>query len=172
MNSTEVPLPSCSWYFFPRHFLEAGAGLAHRYFRNSNCLISFFSAPYYTLNISGPDNWSRLEHSFITALIAGQLSANARATCGRVGNAPEKIEGLYENLRRPSSRSVKRKRTRSEKLKSALLDASRTTSGRPLTSIKASVTTLLGGTDGTDLDEVLKRILNIINEETDRQTFH
>src|SRR5258705_208133 len=58
---------------------------------------------------------------------------------------------------------------RSEKLKSALLDAVTHDLRTPLTSIKASVTTLLNEPGKTELDDESRReFLEIIDEETDR----
>jgi two-component system sensor histidine kinase KdpD len=130
----------------------------------------FFLPPFYTFNISGPENWVAFGAFIITALIAGQLSGYARRRAEESEARQKKIEGLYEELKAAVEQVSEAEAVRrSEKLKSALLDAVTHDLRTPLTSIKASVTTLLSESDSTDLDEGSKKeFLSIINEETDR----
>jgi two-component system sensor histidine kinase KdpD len=87
------------------------------------------------------------------------------------------MEGLYEQLQTAFERASHAEALRqSERLKSALLDAVTHDLRTPLTSIKASITTLLdeahGETDGNQAvtldDESRLEMLEVINEESDR----
>jgi two-component system sensor histidine kinase KdpD len=130
----------------------------------------FFLQPYYTLSISGPENWVAFGAFIITAVIAGQLSGYARRRAEESEARQKKIELLYDELRQAFDQASEAEALRrSEKLKSALLDAVTHDLRTPLTSIKASVTTLLNEPPGDDLDnESRKEFLEIIDEETDR----
>ena len=134
------------------------------------CFNFFFLPPYYTFTIADPANWVAFGVFFITALIAGQLSGYARRRAEESESRQRKIESLYEELKEAFEQASDAEALRrSEKLKSALLDAVTHDLRTPLTSIKASVTTLLNETDNTDLDDESRReFLEIIDEETDR----
>lgn len=134
----------------------------------------FFLPPTYTLSISEPQNWIALTAFFITALAVGQLSARARrraeeAEAGRVENQ-RLYEDLQEAFERASEAEVLR---RSERLKSALLDAVTHDLRTPLTSIKASATLLLeAGEPGAQMETFSpaeqKTMLRVISDEADR----
>ena len=130
----------------------------------------FFLPPFFTFNISGPENWVAFGAFIITALIAGQLSGYARRRAEESEARQQQIERLYEELKDAVEQvSEAEALRRSETLKSALLDAITHDLRTPLTSIKASVTTLLGDAEKTDLDDESQReFLEIIDEETDR----
>ena len=132
----------------------------------------FFLPPVYTLTIADPQNWIALTAFFATAITVGQLSARARQRAEEALQGRRQIERLYEELRRAFAQASHTEALRqSEALKSALLDAVTHDIRTPLTSIKASVTTLLdeGGGDGATLDaEGRNELLAVIDEETDR----
>lgn len=141
------------------------------------CFNFFFLPPVGTFTIRNPDNWIAFFAFMITALTAGHLSARAKRRAEEAESAKQKIERLYFELQDTFERSSQAKALKqSERLKSALLDAVTHDLRTPLTSIKASVTTLLAelyaierkesgallGTEGR------KELLEVINEEGDR----
>src|SRR5258706_1657943 len=141
------------------------------------CLNYFFLPPIGTLTIRNPDNWVAFFTFLITALTAGQLSARAKRRAEEAETAKIEIERLYFELQDTFERSSQAKALKqSERLKSALLDAVTHDLRTPLTSIKASVTTLLAELyaverkeSGALLDnEGRKELLEVINEEGDR----
>lgn len=130
----------------------------------------FFLEPVGTLTIYHSENWIALVAFLAVSLTAGQLSAKAKKRA-------EEAERLYNELQIAFTQASEAEALRqSEKLKSALLDAVTHDLRTPLTSIKASVTTLLelSETEKTAEepfkleDAELKEFLDIINEETDR----
>jgi two-component system sensor histidine kinase KdpD len=138
------------------------------------CYNFFFLPPVHTFTIADPQNWVALTAFFITALAVGQLSARAKrraeeAEAGRVEN-----RRLYEELQGAFDRASEAEALRrSERLKSALLDAVTHDLRTPLTSIKASATLLLedGEADGqveTFSHAEQKNMLRVINDEADR----
>jgi two-component system sensor histidine kinase KdpD len=136
----------------------------------------FFLPPLHTFAIAEPENWMALAAFFITAVTVGQLSARARRRAEEAEAGRREIERLYEELRAAFERASHAEALRqSEKLKSALLDAVTHDIRTPLTSIKASVTTLLDETRGrladgrAMLDAAARRdMLEVIDEESDR----
>ncbi|MBK7394615.1 MAG: DUF4118 domain-containing protein [Chloracidobacterium sp.] len=130
------------------------------------CFNYFFIPPIHTWTISDPQNLVAWAAFTITALVAGELSAYARRRA-------REAELLYEELQKAFRSATEAEALKqSEKLKSALLDAVTHDLRTPLTSIKASVTTLLdseGGHRTIELNsEGRAEFLAIINEETDR----
>lgn len=141
------------------------------------CLNFFFLPPVGTFRISAPENWVALAAYLITAVTAGQLSARAEQRAEEAEAGRREIERLYEELREAFGRASHAEALRqSEKLKSALLDAVTHDIRTPLTSIKASVTTLLDEFQGKTGDEppvvldagARREMLEVINEESDR----
>ena len=134
----------------------------------------FFLEPVRTFIIADADNWIALAAFLITAVTVGQLSARARKRANEAEAGRREIEHLYEELRDAFELASRAEGLRqSELLKSALLDAVTHDLRTPLTSIKASVTTLLdaGASPGDSLpldDEGRQEFLEVINEETDR----
>ena len=130
------------------------------------CFNYFFINPVHTWAISDPQNLVAWAAFTITALIAGELSAYAR----RRALEAERLYGELQTAFRSATQAEALRQ--SEKLKTALLDAVTHDLRTPLTSIKASVTTLLeseGGHRTIELDsEGRAEFLDIINEETDR----
>lgn len=139
------------------------------------CFNFFFLPPVRTFTIIDPDNWIALAAFLSAALTVGQLSARARRRAHEAEAGRLEIERLYEELRGAFERASHAEALRqSERLKSALLDAVTHDLRTPLTSIKASVTTLLETEAGASQDalpidaEGRKEFLEVINEEADR----
>lgn len=127
----------------------------------------FFLPPYHTLNIAEPQNLISLFVFLAVAVTVGQLSAKANRRAAEAERLYAELEDAFEKA--SEAEAVER----SEKLKSALLDAVTHDLRTPLTSIKASVTMLLDeyqqGPVGTTLDSNERGdLLAVINEETDR----
>lgn len=169
LNSTEIALTLLLVVLFSSTLFGSRAGLVAS-LAGIFCFNFFFLPPFYTLTISGSHNWVAFGAFIVTALIAGQLSGYARRRAEESEARQRKIESLYDELKDAFEQASDAEAVRrSEKLKSALLDAVTHDLRTPLTSIKASVTTLLGGPEKADLDdESKKEFLQIIDEETDR----
>jgi K+-sensing histidine kinase KdpD len=137
------------------------------------CFNFFFLPPIYTLTIEDPQNWVALTVFFITALTAGRLSARAKRRTEEAEAGRREIERLYHEYQVAYDRAKQAEVfEQSERLKSALLDAVTHDLRTPLTSIKASVTTMLAEIESEDpvaLDQESRReFLEVIDEETDR----
>ena len=141
------------------------------------CLNFFFLPPIHTFNVAEPENWVALTAFLLTAVTAGQLSARARRRAREAEAGRREIERLYNELQTAFERASHAEALRqSERLKTALLDAVTHDLRTPLTSIKASITTLLDesdarGDDGQTValdDESRREMLTVINEESDR----
>ncbi len=169
LNSTEVALTLLLVVLFSSTLFGSRAGLTSA-LAGILTFNFFFLPPYYTLTIADPANWVTFGAFIITAIIAGQLSGYARRRAEESEARQTKIESLYEELKGAFEQASEAEALRrSEKLKSALLDAVTHDLRTPLTSIKASVTTLLSESPETSLDKESQReFLEIINEETDR----
>jgi K+-sensing histidine kinase KdpD len=137
----------------------------------------FFLPPVGTLTINDPRNWVAFVAFMITAIVVGQLSARVKHRAEEAEGAKREVERLYYELQDSFERSSQAKALKqSERLKSALLDAVTHDLRTPLTSIKASATTLLADLHSADeghtdlqLDrEGRKEMLQVIDEETDR----
>jgi K+-sensing histidine kinase KdpD len=137
----------------------------------------FFLPPVGTFTISDPHNWVAIIAFLLTAVTVGQLSARAKQRTEEAEVGKREIERLYEELRDAFERASHAEALpQSEKLKSALLDAVTHDLRTPLTSIKASITTLLdevrGRTYGNQLvaldDESKIEMMEVIDEESDR----
>ena len=140
----------------------------------------FFLHPVYTFSIDAPQNWVAFASFFVTAVIAGQLSSYARRRAAESEQRRQEIERLYNELQSAFEQASQAEALRrSEQLKSSLLDAVTHDLRTPLTSIKASVTTLIEDqntktneqANGNFIqldDEGRGEFLEIINEETDR----
>jgi two-component system sensor histidine kinase KdpD len=141
------------------------------------CLNFFFLPPFYTLSIAHPPNWVALTAFFTTALAVGQLSARAKRQAKEAEAGRREIERLYKELQEVFERASQAEALRqSERLKSALLDAVTHDLRTPLTSIKASITTLLDEMRGRSQEEPVVALdsesrlemMEVIDEESDR----
>jgi len=135
----------------------------------------FFIPPIRTWAIRDPENLVAFAVFTITALTVGQLSSRARRKAEEAEGRRVEIERLYEELRKAFEQASEAETLRrSEKLKTALLDAVTHDLRTPLTSIKAAATTLMGSLKpadgkGSALDEEGRReLLSVIDEESDR----
>ena len=169
LNATEVALMLLLVVLFSATLFGSRAGLTSA-LAGIISFNFFFLQPYYTLTISDPANWVTFGAFIITAVIAGQLSGYARRRAEESESRQKKIASLYEELKGAFEQTSEAEALRrSEKLKSALLDAVTHDLRTPLTSIKASVTTLLSDAPEASVDKESQReFLEIINEETDR----
>ena len=176
VNSTTVALALLLAVLFIAARMEQGPALVASVLA-AFCFNFFFLPPFGTLHISEAENWVALAAFLLTAVVAGQLSTRARRRAEEAEAGRLEIERLYEELRAAFERASHAEALRqSEKLKSALLDAVTHDIRTPLTSIKASVTTLLdelrGETyDGQSValgDESRREMLEVIDEESDR----
>lgn len=127
----------------------------------------FFLPPFHTLVVSDPENWITLLVFLIVAVTVGQLSARANQRTAEAERLYKELEAAFETA--SDVEAVKR----SEKLKSALLDAVTHDLQTPLTSIKASVTMLIEDNIKEPRQRLLDRagqseLLEVIYEETDR----
>lgn len=140
------------------------------------CFNFFFLPPVGTFNVAEPENWIALLGFLVTAITVGQLSARARLRAAEADSARREVERLYRELQESFEQASQAKAIKqSERLKSALLDAVTHDLRTPLTSIKASVTTLLddqplpNDTQATRLGvEGRQEMLEVIDEEADR----
>ena len=141
----------------------------------------FFLPPFGTFTIAARDNWIALAAFLITAITAGQLSSRAKRRAeeaeDRGREAEERgreIERLYAELRDAFERASHAEALRrSEKLKSALLDAVTHDLRTPLTSIIASVSILLedrATVEDTERAEEKEQraLLKVIDQEANR----
>ncbi len=130
------------------------------------CFNYFFLPPVYTFTISDSENLVAWAAFTITALVVGELSAYASRRAREADRLYKELQAAFKTA--TEAEALKQ----SDKLKSALLDAVTHDLRTPLTSIKASVTTLLdseGGHRTIELNsEGRAEFLDIINEETDR----
>lgn len=137
----------------------------------------FFLPPYGTFTIADPNNWVAFTAFLITSIIVGWLSSSARARAEEAEAGRVEVKRLYEELQASFQLASQAEALRqSERLKSALLDAVTHDIRTPLTSIKASVTTLLDEQQGRTFDELpvtlddrtRREMLEVIDEESDR----
>ena len=141
------------------------------------CFNFFFLPPLGTFHIADPENWIALLAFLITAVTVGQLSSRAKLRADEATEARQETERLYQELQETFEQASQAKALKqSERLKSALLDAVTHDLRTPLTSIKASVTTLLddqrlsqAGKNPVQLGEDDRQeMLEVIDEESDR----
>jgi len=134
----------------------------------------FFLPPFHTFTIADPQNWVALTAFFITALTVGQLSARARRQAEEAEAGRAEIRRLYEDLQDAFERASEAEALKkSERLKSALLDAVTHDIRTPLTSIKASATLLQEDREATGQMEKLspeeqQALLKVITHGADR----
>ena len=118
-------------------------------------------------------DWAQLL-SFITlAIVVGELASRANRRAREAHHSRQEISRLYQELEAAFDRASEAEALRrNEQLKAALLDALTHNLRTPLTSIKASVTAMIGGGNaGADVvlsEEGRGELLQVIDEETDR----
>ena len=176
INSTTVALTLLLVVLFVALFRGSGPALL----ASVLAMLSFnffFLPPLYTFSIAHSQNWVALTVFFTTAVAVGQLSARAKRRAEEAETSKQELERLYSELRDAFDRASQAEALRrSEKLKSALLDAVTHDLRTPLASVKASITTLLdearGSKDGGNpvmLDaESRLDMMEVIDQESDR----
>ena len=113
------------------------------------CFNYYFLHPVGTWTIAEWENLVAWAAFTITAVTAGEISAYARRRAEEAERQKDEIKRLYDELQIAFEKSSEAEALRrNEKLKSALLDAVTHDLRTPLTSIKASVTTLLDSEGG------------------------
>lgn len=127
----------------------------------------FFLRPYYTLTISEPENWVALMVFLAVAITVGHLSATSIKGRAAAERLYKELEDAFETA------SEAEALRRSEKLKTALLDAVTHDFRTPLTSVKASVTALIDDNQLPRNERTLDQhsrgeLLQVIDEESDR----
>lgn len=134
------------------------------------CFNFFFLPPFHTFTIRDKENWVAFAALIITSLVAGQLSKYARMKGEESERRKLEIERLYDELHGAFEKASEAEAIkRSEELKTALLDAITHDLYTPLTSIKASATSLLESKRTAVLDkEGEVEFLEIIVDESDR----
>lgn len=176
INATTVALTFLLVVLFVALFRGSGPALVASVLAMLS-LNFFFLPPLYTFSIAHQQNWVALTVFFTTAIAVGQLSARAKRRAEEAEMAKHELERLYSELRDTFERASQAEALRrSEKLKSALLDAVTHDLRTPLASVKASITTLLdearGSTDGGEpvvLDaESRLDMMEVIDQESDR----
>ena len=131
------------------------------------CFNYFFIVPYGTFSIASRQDVVAFISFATVAIIIGQLSARAQKRRQQAESRRIEIETLYDRLRLATEEAAEAELLRrSEKLKTALLDAVTHDLRTPLTSIKAAVTTILSELPHDD--EYLRELLQVIDEESDR----
>jgi K+-sensing histidine kinase KdpD len=127
----------------------------------------FFIPPFGTLTVADPHNWVALAVFLAAAVAVGELSSRAKSQASEANEQRFKAERLYHELQAAFDReSQTEAERRSERLKSALLDAVTHNLRTPITSIKASTTTLLS--ESPVPEAVWRELLTVANEEADR----
>jgi two-component system sensor histidine kinase KdpD len=128
----------------------------------------FFLPPVGTLTIADPLNWIALAAFLAVALTVGELSSRANRQTAQARAHQLEAERLYRELQAAVDREAQTEaERRSERLKSALLDAVTHNLRTPITSIKASTTALLSES-ATMGDAIKRELLVVANEEADR----
>jgi two-component system sensor histidine kinase KdpD len=127
----------------------------------------FFLPPLYTLTIAEEHNWVALIVFLAVAITVGHLSATSNKRRAQAERLYKELEEAFETA------SEAEALRRSEKLKTALLDAVTHDFRTPLTSVKASVTALIDDNQLPKTERTLDQhsrgeLLQVINEESDR----
>jgi len=176
INSATVALGYLLVILFVAIFARSGPALVSSVLAGL-CFNFFFLPPFHTFAIANAQNWIALFAFFVTAIAVGQLSGRAKRRAEEAEDAKREIERLYFELQDTFERSTQaRALKQSERLKSALLDAVTHDLRTPLTSIKASATTLLADLYASERDnrpsqlgdDGRKEMLEVIDEESDR----
>jgi K+-sensing histidine kinase KdpD len=115
-------------------------------------------------------DWAQLISFIILAVVVGELAARSERRAREAQAGRQEIARLYQELESAFDRASEAEALRrNEQLKAALLDALTHNLRTPLTSIKASVTAIIGsGQDDVLSPEGREELLHVIDEETDR----
>ncbi|HTF65080.1 MAG TPA: ATP-binding protein [Edaphobacter sp.] len=129
----------------------------------------FFLPPILRLTIADPQNWVALAAFSVTALVAGQLSANAKERAVEALLAKQQTDRLYTELQAAFEKASQAEAIkRSDLMKTALLDAVTHDLRTPLTSIRAAATTLRKAQrmGETLTPEVNSELIELVDEES------
>jgi len=134
---------------------------------------SYFFLPPAGFGIELPEDWIAFITFIVTAVIAGDLASRASRRAEEAQAGRREIERLYAELQAAFERASEAEAARrNEQLKAALLDALTHNLRTPLTSIKASVTALIGAGPWRPTSELShegrRELLQVIDEESDR----
>jgi two-component system sensor histidine kinase KdpD len=128
--------------------------------------FDYYFVPPVGWEITDPEDWIALLSFLMTAIVVGQLSSRAQRKADEAEARRQEVEELYGELQRTFDKASEAATLRkSERLKTALLDAVTHDLRTPLTSIKGAATTLL---QERTSDEVRRELLKVIDEESDR----
>ena len=135
--------------------------------------LSYFFLPPAGFGIEDPEDWIAFITFIVTAVIAGELASRASRRAAEAQAGRREIERLYSELQAAFERASEAEAARrNEQLKAALLDALTHNLRTPLTSIKASVTALIGAGPWRPNSELShegrRELLEVIDEESDR----
>ena len=134
--------------------------------------FSYYFLPPVGFGIEDPNDWVAFITFTVTAVVVGELAAQAEQRRLEAQEGRQKIERLYRQLEEAFERASEAEAARrNEQLKAALLDALTHNLRTPLTAIKAAVTALIGSrTDGHAglSPENRTELLLVIDEESDR----
>jgi two-component system sensor histidine kinase KdpD len=136
------------------------------------CFDWFFVNPKHTLTVKDPSEWLALCMFLFSAILIGQLTAALQARAEEARKHQREAAALAEArwaerelLMKNEARAAALEEA--DRLKTALLSMVSHDFRSPLTSIKASVSTMLQ--DGSPLDaETAKGLLQAVDQETDR----
>lgn len=128
----------------------------------------FFLPPIGTLDVASPLNIVALAVFVAAALTVGELSARARRRTAEAEASRRDAERLYRELQSAFDAAAEAEALRrSDRLKSALVDAVTHELRTPLTAIKASTTALLRDEGGLE-PGTRQELLEIVEQEADR----
>lgn len=132
--------------------------------------FNYWFVPPIGWEINEPEDWIALLTFLVTAVVVGQLSSRAKQKAEESETRRRQLQRLYEELQQTfEEASEAQSLRRSEKLKTALLDAVTHDLRTPLTSIKGAATTLLRNLEWGSLSpDVRRELLTVIDEESDR----
>jgi len=166
VNTTTVAIALMLIVVLIARFFEGVSGVIASFIAAIS-LNYFFLPPYRTLVISDPENWVALVVFLAIAATVGHLSATSNKRRAQAEQFYKELEDAFETA------SEAEALRRSEKLKTALLDAVTHDFRTPLTSVKASVTALIDDNQLPKTERTLDQhsrgeLLQVINEESDR----
>jgi len=166
INTTTVALVEILIVVLIARFFESVSGLVASFIAAAS-LNYFFLPPYHTLAVSDPENWVALIVFLAIAATVGHLSAVSDRRRNEAERLYKELEDAFETA------SEAEALRRSEKLKTALLDAVTHDFRTPLTSVKASITALIDDNQLPRAERTLDQhsrgeLLKVIDEESDR----
>ncbi|MGE0039936.1 MAG: ATP-binding protein [Vicinamibacterales bacterium] len=124
--------------------------------------------PTGTFTIADPLNWVSVGVCLAVATAVGELSLRARSRAEEAERARAESERLLQELRASFEREAEAEAARrSDRVRTALVDAVTHDLRTPLTSIKASTSALLQPRSGLD-QQAQQELIEIVDQEADR----